>query len=333
MATINDVAKYAGVSKSTVSNVVGKKKYVSEEIVSRVMEACEKLNYVPSFTATTLVTKKTGIIGLFLGTEKRYDEFYGELIKGVILKANEYNLKVLVYYSIDKEEMNTSLTVNKEPIDGAILLKPFVNDYRVGYMSHDHIPFVLIGNMSDDRNLCRVDVDNTKITYEITKRLLELGHQSFYYFTINPEFTVSSDRILGFKKALEQGGFPEQNGIIVETDHYGEKAIEYLERNFPAKPEKAAIIVPSDVVGKKVYGFLDSRGFNIGRSISVIALGGKNYAFDLRPQLTTVNVDYEIIGRQCVSLLQKQIEKEPIEQRTMLVDAEILFSDSCTDFR
>ena len=83
MTTINDIAKKAGVAKSTVSNVFSKKKYVSPEICERVMKICKELDFQPNFYAASLSNKqKTNLIGLFLETSDSgdYRPFYNELI-------------------------------------------------------------------------------------------------------------------------------------------------------------------------------------------------------------------------------------------------------------
>jgi DNA-binding LacI/PurR family transcriptional regulator len=332
MATINDVAEYAKVSKSTVSNVVGKRKYVTEELVRRVLSACEELNYVPNFTATTLVTKKTGILGLFLGTEERYDEFYDNLIKGVLLQAKEYNYKLLIYYSVDKDKMISSLTTYKEPIDGAILLKPLVHDFRIDFMTKDKVPFVLIGNFDGSENIYRVDVDNFKLSYDITQKLIDLGHKKFLFFTVDPRFTISSDRIMGFRKAMEQNNISTRNNKIIMTDHYGKDAVDFLANNTDEYPKGTAIIVPSDIVGKMIYDYFEKSEYSVGVDISVAALGGHAFAYNLNPQLTTVRVDYERIGKECVNLLYKQLEHISVNSKSVLVGAETIYTCSCATY-
>lgn len=327
MATINDVAKLANVSKSTVSNVVGDRKYVSEELRQRVLAACRELHYVPSFTATTLVTKKTGIIGLFLDIEKRYDDFYGDLIKGVFTQAKKHQYKILLYYSSSPDDMRTSLVVDKEPIDGAILLKPFVNDYRIDYILQDNLPYVLIGN--SQKSVPSVDVDNRKIAYDITERLIGMGHKNFLFFTVDPRFSVANDRIEGFKQALRDNGLNMRGSKIVLTDHAGEEAAEILTHFYNEYGKYTAVLAPSDIVAKRLYRVYQENGRQVGKEISIAAMGGTEVAFDLSPQLTTVSVDYCRIGEECMELLYRQISNCELVEKSVNVDAKIIYTNSC----
>lgn len=326
MATINDVARLARVSKSTVSNVVTKRKYVSAELAKKVIEACEELNYVPSFMAMTMVTKKTHIIGLFLDVEDFYDDFYGDLIKGVFLRAQQYSYKILLYGSQKADDLRRSFLVNKEPIDGAILLKPFENDFRMELV--DNLPFVLIGN-NDNENTYMVDVDNKKIAYDITQKLIDFGHRSFLFVTSDLRFTVSNDRISGFKKALQDNNIIIRNSKIVMTDHEGRDISEFLENNIKECEKHTVIIVPSDIVGEKVYHFFEQQGKIIGRDISIAALGGNSVANQLSPPLTTVWVDYTTIGEKCVDCVYQQLSGATIPQKRQTVDCSITYTDSC----
>lgn len=337
MATINDVARYARVSKSTVSNVVGKRKYVSEEVTLRVLEACRRLNYVPSFTAQTLVTKETGIIGLFLGTEERYDEFFGDLIRGVVTQAREYGLKVLLYYGIGPQEMSDSLRAHKEPIDGAILIKPLVNDFRIERITKDQLPFVLIGKPQHNLELWRVDVNNAGIVHSITQRLIGMGCRRFIYFSSSLEFTVAEDRMKGFLQALAEEGIPRRGNVKIRaTDHFGEEAAEYLNGYLTGKKKQSfwgtAILVPSDIIGRNVYAVLNRFGYEVGKDVSVAALGGVECAARLKPALTTVSVSYETVGRRSMQLLYDNIRRGSAAPETIFVDADILYTDSCALF-
>lgn len=337
MATINDVARYAKVSKSTVSNVVGKRKYVSEEVTLRVLDACRRLNYVPSFTAQTLVTKETGIIGLFLGTEERYDAFYGDLIRGVVMQAREYGLKVLIYYGIGPQEMSDSLRMHKEPIDGAILIQPLVNDFRIERIAKDELPYVLIGKPERKRDILRVDVDNAAIAHALTERLIGMGSRRFIYFTTGLEFTIAEDRMKGFREAIDEAGISRRGNVKIRaTDHFGEEAVEYLEGYLTGRKKNflrnTAILVPSDIIGRNVYGLLNRLGYEVGRDVSVVALGGMECAARLKPALTTVDVSYETIGRHSVHLLYERIQGKGASPETVFVDADIIYTDSCALF-
>lgn len=332
MVTIKDVAKMANVAKSTVSNVISGKRFVSPEVQAKVLKACKDLNYTPSFMASSLVTKKTAIIGLFLGIENQYQDFYTDLIKGVMLEAASVGLKTLLYFSVSLEEMASALYLKKSPIDGAILLAPSIGDFRIKHIHQDKIPYVLIGHPSDSvSNTYYVDIDNVTITYEITQHLIKLGHKKILFFNCNSMYTISSDRISGFEQALNAYHI-DKNGcknLYIQNNDDDNEVYDYLKKEFSSNDSYTAIIVPSDIVGEKVYSVLKSLGYTIGKDISVASLGGNTVAQMLEPKLTTMVQNYEEMGKKCVELLNIQLSNQNLDKKSVMADYNILFTDSC----
>lgn len=126
MSTIKDVAALAGVAPSTVSNVFTKKKYVSPKVTRKVREACEQLNYTPSFLASGMRTQKTSLIGLMLSSAAGgFQEFYHYFIEGATIAAAECGYSVILYYEVtDKEKLRAIFASGRGPIEGAVLLTP-----------------------------------------------------------------------------------------------------------------------------------------------------------------------------------------------------------------
>ena len=105
IVSIIDVAKHAGVAKSTVSNVLSGKKFVSEKLKQRVLQACEELDYHPNFYASALSSKKTNIIALLLESSENIEQkMYKNLVTACIKEASIYNYALLVYYNSKNEK-------------------------------------------------------------------------------------------------------------------------------------------------------------------------------------------------------------------------------------
>ncbi|HWT73988.1 MAG TPA: LacI family DNA-binding transcriptional regulator [Mobilitalea sp.] len=328
MTTINDVAKLAKVAKSTVSNCLNGTKNVSPEIRERVMAACRQLDYIPSLVASTLVTKRTNVIGLFLGTNNKYERFFGDLIKGVMISASEIGYKTLLYYSVNQQEMSSNLH-SKSLIDGAILLAPLVDDFRIKLISEDNIPFVIIGRPKEDLGYYYIDVDNVTITFEVTQRLIKLGHRKILFFNYEKDYTISIDRNEGFEQALHLYRINKDNCKVIHADNEGNTAYAYLKEHLNKDFEYTAIIVPSDIAGARVYEICKEREYAIGKDISVAALGGNSVATTLEPSLTTMVQNYEEMAKQCVELLNDQLSGIPVTERYLHSDYKIVSTDSC----
>lgn len=328
MSTIKDVADLAKVAKSTVSNVLNNTKHVSADIRERVLAACEQLNYTPSFTASSLVSKKTEIIGLYLGTEMQYQDFYPNLIKSVMISAAAKNYKTLLYYSVSSQEMSKALWLDKGLLDGAIFLTPLVNDFRIEHMQAHDIPFVLIGR-SFETDAYYVDVDNVTLTFEITQKLIKIGHKNILFFNGKSDYTISSDRLLGFNQALQLYNVKSQNCTVIHTDNKGYNAADFIRSNINHF-HYTAVIVPSDIVGARLYPIFAEYNYKIGLDITLVSLGGTSTAFELEPKLSTTKQDYELIGKKAFELLFNLMNHNLPEEKHSIIDSEIIFTDSCS---
>ena len=145
MATIKDIAKHAGVSTSTVSHVLNKTRFVSEEISTRVMAAVEELNYAPSALARSLKVKHTRTFGMLVTTST--NPFFGEVMKGVERRCYEkgYNL-ILCNTEGDPERMLSNLdTLLQKRVDGLLLMCSEVEGMKFDLFGrHKPVPVVVM---------------------------------------------------------------------------------------------------------------------------------------------------------------------------------------------
>lgn len=232
MKSIRDVAEYCGVSTATVSNVINGKTNVSEKTAERVREAIEHLGYYPNFSASTLATGKTGIFGLFTGTAHApYDEAVcAPLIKSLVMASHPKNMQVMVFYDTDQEKMNRMLS-GRGPIDGAIILTPICDDFRVRNFKERQIPTVLIGTPSGgtDKDTLHVDVDNIRYTYETTSRLIEMGCRELLLLNSRADYSISQERNEGFYRALRKHGMRISDSMVVHINDDPEETMRTAE--------------------------------------------------------------------------------------------------------
>ena len=157
MVTITDIAERAGVAKSTVSNALTGKKYVSEELKQKILDICEEMNYSPNFYASRLSGNRTNIISLFLEESETgvYHAFYTELIESCLKYLSKHGYHLLITYNSDKRMKNSFLQKGKAPVDGAIIMAPVINDQRITQFESDLVPCVSIGKPDkSQKGLC-----------------------------------------------------------------------------------------------------------------------------------------------------------------------------------
>lgn len=333
MTTLRDIAKKAGVSKATVSNVFTSKRKVTEETRDRILEISNELNYYPNKIAASLATKKTNILGLLLeNSEDKFKRYYGDLINGVINAASQFHYRILLdTCNENQEQLHNCLISRAEPMDGSIIHGPLIDDMRMKTMLNMDIPFVVIGRPSHLNNteILSVDVNNILWTYEMTLHLLKLGHKKIGFLNSKPNMTITFDRVKGYVKALNECGIEFDPSLVYNIDNHTQSSMVACSTLLENHSEITAFIASSDEVASGIYEVLLSKGCRIPEDYSVVALGGDDYIDKLQPRLTTLFIDYKMIGEKAVNLLVKRVSNEEIEEKQVIVNARILKGDSC----
>jgi DNA-binding LacI/PurR family transcriptional regulator len=323
LANINDIARLAGVSKATVSNVFTKKKKVSKESMKKVYEASKTLNYKPNFLASSLVTKTTNIIGIFLryaeppissNTFETYSQLYGSIIIGFSVKAAEFNLKPLIYISIDEtNDFSDLLLTQSEPIDGALVMTPHLQDVRIDELIEAEVPFVLVGQPGTrSANVPRIDADNFKIVFDMTEKLIRLGHRNIALINSSPDFTITYDRLNGYRKALETYGIPFNDALSYQIDstiEAGEQAAKCL---IASKEPFTAAIMQSTLTCAAFYDIFQKHGLRVPEDVSVISLGGDPTPYKLKPTPSLILIDYFEIGSRAAQIIYDRLNNNLI---------------------
>lgn len=321
---INEIAKKAGVAKSTVSNVLTKKKYVSPETTAKVLKACEELNYVPNYFATNLVNSDTNIIGLLLeiGNDDYYS-YYNNLFEGCVLEANKHGKQILIYFAPKEEDIATYLGQGKSPLSGAILLTPYQVDERIIELQRKHIPYVTIGTTRKENTLYSVDVNNKEATAKMFNHLIENGHHKILFINAMKNLEITNQRDEVVKELLK--AHPRLEIKIVYAEDKENKAQKIITNH---QGDYTAIVASSDIIAKDLYQYYETKGLKIGKDISIVALGGIKYVDVIKPKLTRVSQNYVTLGSASVKMLVQVMEKKKVQPIHKYFDSEIIYGES-----
>ena len=190
-ARSQDVAKLAGVSRTTVSfvlnDVPGVK--ITDETRQRVLEAARQLNYYPTAAARSLASGKTQRIGLVLGEgQKRLsaDAFLPTFLQGVTASVHRrgYLLVLQMAEDVPSHEAYVRL-IREQQVDGLIISGPRSDDPLLAELEEDKFPLILHGRLKDCAIPC-VDVDNKAGAYQAVTHLIGLGHQRIGFVSNAP---------------------------------------------------------------------------------------------------------------------------------------------------
>lgn len=325
MVTMNDVAKEAGVSKSTVSNVFSKKRPISKEVTEHVLQVAKKLNYKPNYFARSLTTRETRIIGLNMTGEKvKFSQFHLSLINGVLRECYERGYRLLIN-TISEEFSKRVEFQSSDPVDGEILLDPLEEDPRIEERLDKGNSMIVIGRASREYSnaVSMVDNDNVEAAELVTEHLIDLGHQHILFLNAPKDRTVAIDREQGYRHVLvNQFNEYDPELVLYKTEQmtsveYGyESTIEMLEKH----PQITAIIADTDKIALGVYRAAKDMGISIPNDLSVAAFSDESvFLSDFTPALTSVKLNSELLGSEAAKMLIEQIQTgEKIIKRTTI---------------
>lgn len=317
MATINDVAKLAGVSRGTVSNVINNVKVRKKSYIA-VKKAIDELGYVPNQYARALKTNKTNTIALILPTI--WNPFFSELTFHVEKEARKMGYKLLLCNSNDDYKIElTYISMAKEnKVDGIISITysdieayisskiPIVSLER--YFGED-TPFITSDNISGGRMAAE------KLAEAGCKKITCIGRSS-------PKNIGVKERAVGFQNYCEEKKIPydifyssNPDDIKKDFETWVEK---YLEENFSRGKKFDGIFTVTDRYATIIINKLNEYGLKIPEDVQVIGFdGAKSYKNEIT-KITTIRQPIEKIAETAVSSLNNLINGEETTKRVIL---------------
>jgi LacI family transcriptional regulator len=332
--TSYDVAKLAGVSRSTVSFVLNNvDMQISEETKERVRAAAMQLGYVPDAAAQALVSRRSRIIGLIFTRAPHHiddDIFLTQVLDGLLQTAQKHTMRLMLDLV---EEASSPATyfelIQSKRIDGLIISCPRTDDLAWRGLVEEGFPLVLMGQLPDG-DLCCVDVDNAAAARTAVEHLIGLGHTRIGCITNAPlSYPAASERIEGYRSVLATHGIPFRE----EWVRYGDFTLEsgYARMcsllDQPAHP--TAMFVASDVVAFGAMAAIRERGLRIPEDIAVVGFDDVPFARYATPPLTTAHLPAAELGRRAGEMLIEMINGQRPDEPHVLLDTYLVVRESC----
>lgn len=339
---IKDVAKLAGVSIGTVSNVLNDSKPVSDELRNRVLAAVEELNYTKNVAASALKTKKTGNIGVVFTSLTGV--FFPAVLRGIQSKARELDYSVCVYESGEDAAYERKLVnrIASSWIDGLIIAS-FTNSLEkvnVDYWKslenlsngRGHLPVVNLEWKPKYSKNSAVIIDQVNASKTATRHLIELGHKVIGFISGPVSSELVKLRHDGYMNALEEAGLTYDKKYVI-TNRYS-PLVGYNEmQSLLEYQEMTAVVCGNDQIGVGAVRAAISQGMRIPEDIAVIGFDNSFAGSLISPSLSTINVPSFAMGTLAMEQLHKEIEAENyIEPRVIELPARLVIRQS-TDLR
>ncbi|MBE3702301.1 substrate-binding domain-containing protein [Vibrio parahaemolyticus] len=330
MATMKDIAKLAGVSTSTVSHVINKTRFVSEEISERVNNAAKELNYyAPSALARSLKVNRTKTIGMLVTTST--NPFFGEVVKGVERSCYHkgYSL-ILCNTEGDNERMRQSInTLLQKRVDGLILMCSSLEGERIDvFERYPDIPVVVMdwGPMLFTSD--KIQDNSLRGGYLAAKYLIDCGHTEIGCITGPLIKHQAQMRYEGYKRAMNEAGLDFNANWIIESDFECEGGYQAFKKMAERGKLPSSIFVSNDMMAMGVINAANELGIKVPDDLSIIGYDDIHIAKFMSPSLTTIHQPKYRLGQAAVETLVRRLDDKSNEAQVVQLEPTLVVRNS-----
>jgi len=309
--TLEEVARVAGVSRSTVSRVVNGLPNVSRRSRESVARAIASLGYIPNQAARTLATRRTNSIALVVsehGNRVFGDPFFAGVLRGVYagLAGSQRQLVLLMGQEADSDRLLTYLCGGH--VDGALMVSLHGRDPLPQRVAEAGVPVVFGGRPLSGANVPCVDSDNFHGGWVAARHLVSIGRTRIATIAGPEDMAVGIDRFVGWRRGMAEAG--RDTGAVVRSD-------------FTIEAGAAA-----DIIAVGAMRTLISRGRSIPDDVAVVGFDDSVLATSVVPPLTTVRQPIEELGRTMTWRLLAQLAGEDDLPASVLLPTELVRRES-----
>ncbi|MFJ7244271.1 LacI family DNA-binding transcriptional regulator [Kitasatospora sp. NPDC098652] len=323
MATSEDVARLAGVSRATVSRVLSGTAKVSEATRQRVEAAATALGYEPDVAAQSLsgARSRTIALGFFANdlwalsqlTRPQY-HFHLDVLRHIEEAAAKAGYDLLLPSRPSSASSDSYVRLlRSRRVAGAIMVACPPNDVRTQALIESRLPTVFIDTIGTGPCATYVTSDNTAGARQVTEHLIRLGHRRIARVTGTETDPSGQDRLTGIRQALAAHGIPEEPDLARRSDWSVEDAYRQTLALLEARRDFTAVIAESDMMALGVLRALHEHGLRVPEDVSVTGFDDIDLAAFASPPLTTVRQDAAAMGTGAVHALLSMVDGAAVE--------------------
>lgn len=309
MATIQDVAKAAGVSVATVSRVLNNSSSVIPETRETVLEAIRKLNYQPNLLGRNLRRMETRMVLVLLPNVS--NPFYSRIVKGIedVAHKNGYTV-MLCNTDSDKhrEDMYLELLRNRLS-DGVIFMESEQGREELIELSKA-FPVVQCSEYKENIDVDHISIDNFAAAYKAVTHLISLGHKRIAMISCRNQLISTKKREEGYKKALQDAGIEFDPSLLFYGDYGFKSGLRAGKRIVDLEQKPTGVFAISDVMAIGAIRAFKEAGYRVPEDIGVIGFDDISFASMYDPMLTTVAQPKYDMGCEAMNLLLRKMKGE-----------------------
>lgn len=308
MTTINDIAKMANVSRTTVSRALNNSGYVSEDVRKKIMSIVEETGYMPSVSAKSLRTKRSGVIGIIL--PRISTETASRLVNGINDVLSKQGFQILLTdteLQKDKEIEYIRLLKSRQ-VDGIILSATNINDDLLHTIQDVGLPFVSLGQYFP--NVTSVLYDDYAASTDVTNMLVQKGYEKISFIGVGEgDPSVGLERKNAYLDTMNKHNLKVEDHWIEQGDFSIESGYEAMKRilqNAEKKPNALFAVTDRMAIGAMEY--LKEQGYRIPEDMAITGIGASDMSKYVTPSLTTVDYFNKEAGEEAARALLGQLQ-------------------------
>ncbi len=327
--SIEDVARRAGVSITTVSRVLNKIPTVTKANRIKVEEAIAHLKYRPNVTAQRLARGFNNAIGLVIpGYPGVFHSYYAmELIRGVGHACETLHLDLIFHISNGYHALNTT------NVGGIIFADIIENRKQIEMALEEELHCIVINNIVKDLDVSYIAVDNLKGGYMATDYLVNLGHKKIATITGALKTQAGQQRLDGYKQVLKKAKIPIREDYIYVGDYSRRCARLATEKFLSLKDRPTAIFAASDDMALEAIAVALEQGLRIPEDLSVIGFDDNPASIYGPIGLTTIRQPLFKMADDAVRYLNGVITGKKKGKVKILLSPELVSRDSCQFYK
>lgn len=331
--TIEEIARLADVSRSTVSRVLNNHPNVRAEVRDKVMRVVREHNYTPNAAARSLASNRSYAISLVIprSTSAIFAEpFFPLVIQGVSEACNSAGyVLMLSMLTAEMEQTFYNRMVGGKHFDGVIMLSSDIDDPLLPRLMREGTPLVLIGRHPYLEGLATVDAENRDGAREATLHLINLGHRRVATITGQLSMQSGIDRRDGYKQGLMAAGLPIDPALMAEGDYSQESGYRAMRQLLGLPKRPTAVFAASDVMALGAQRAIHEAGLTSPDDIALVGFDDVPAAAYANPPLTTMRQPSTELGVQAVRVILAQIEDPSKPPAAVRLPATLVVRSSC----
>jgi DNA-binding LacI/PurR family transcriptional regulator len=329
---LEDIGRMAGVSRATVSRVVNGEQNVRPEVRERVEDVIRRTGYTPNAAARSLVSKRTGVIGLVIPSRVHSlfeDPYFAQLIQGVTLASNRAGttLSLFLFQSEAEERELSPRVIESGFLDGIIITATRMGDPLVARLMSRGLPLVMVGRPDTD-DVSYVDVDNRGGAIEAAHHLVESGRSRIGLIGAPTNTTTGRDRLDGFLAGLADRGRSFDTELRIDGDFSEPSGYEAMQALLDRGVD--GVFAASDSMAMGALRAIRQRGLDVPGDVAVVGFDGFSASQNSVPPLTTIRQPVAETATRAVEVLIELISGESTAPTSIVLPVELVVRSTST---